>query len=152
MASNDAEAAVRAAAVTSLGVLDHESVFAHVLLRLVDEAREVRAAGARALSRLSFDRADAYVRVIETESAETLASVAAAVMGAGMASQAIDRLTSEDRRQAYEAFSLLSLLVKAGEVELILKSIAEHRDIDVASGAYTLPRLDGRARYIEKIK
>jgi len=33
---------------------------------LSDETREVRAAAARSLSRLSFDRADAYVRVIES--------------------------------------------------------------------------------------
>lgn len=152
LASNDAEVAVRAAAVTSLGALDHESVFAHVLMRLVDEAREVRAAAARALSRLSFDRADAYVRVIETADEATLATVAAALTGAGMAAQAVDRLISEDRRQAYEAFSLLSLLVKAGEIEALLTGIAEHRDLGVRLALVRFLGLTGGALYIEHLK
>lgn len=151
LASNDAEVAVRAAAVTSLGALDHESVFAHVLMRLVDEAREVRAAAARALSRLSFDRADAYVRVIETADERTLAAVAAALTGAGMAAQAVDRLISEDRRQAYEAFSLLSLLVKAGEIEALLTGIAEHRDLGVRLALVRFLGLTGGALYIERL-
>jgi HEAT repeat protein len=152
LASKDTEVAVRAAAVTSLGALDHESVFAHILMRLIDEAREVRAAAARALSRLSFDRADAYVRVIETADAETLAAVAAALTGAGMAAQAIDRLISDDRRQAYEAFSLLSLLVKSGEVEALLTGIAEHRDLGVRLALVRFLGLTGGALYIERLK
>ena len=68
-----------------------------------DEAREVRAAAARALSRLSFDRADAYVRVLESTDMQTLRDVAQACVKAGLAAQAISRLASEDRRQAYLA-------------------------------------------------
>jgi hypothetical protein len=49
-ASHDADTAVRSAAVTALGVIDHESVFAPVLIALADDTREVRAAAARALS------------------------------------------------------------------------------------------------------
>jgi HEAT repeat protein len=131
MAQANAEPAERAAAVTSLGVIDHESVFAPVIIALADEAREVRAAAARALSRLSFDRADAYIRVIESADAKTLRAVARACTKAGLASQAISRLASEDRRQAYEAFSLLSLCVKAGEAQSILDTVECHRDLEV---------------------
>ena len=131
MAQANAEPAERAAAVTSLGVIDHESVFAPVIIALADEAREVRAAAARALSRLSFDRADAYIRVIESADSKTLRAVARACTKAGLASQAISRLASEDRRQAYEAFSLLSLCVKAGEVQSILDTVECHRDLEV---------------------
>jgi HEAT repeat protein len=131
MAREDAEAAVRSAAVTSLGLINHESVFAHVIVALADEAREVRAAAARALSRLSFDRADAYVRVMECSDAESLAEVARACVKAGLAAQAINRLASEDRRQAYEAFSLLSLCAKAGETRPIVETVECHRDIEV---------------------
>ncbi|HYE14016.1 MAG TPA: HEAT repeat domain-containing protein, partial [Pyrinomonadaceae bacterium] len=131
LAMRDPEAAVRAAAATSLGVINHESVFVPVLVSLADESREVRAAAARALSRLSFDRADAYVRVLETAGAETLSEVAHACVKAGLASQAISRLASEDRRQAYEAFSLLSLVVKAGETQPVLDTVECHRDTEV---------------------
>ena len=83
------------------------------------------------MSRLSFDRADAYVRVIESADAEALRDVAHAAVKAGLAAQAISRLTSEDRRQAYEAFTLLSLCAKAGEAQPILDTVECHRDIEV---------------------
>jgi HEAT repeat protein len=127
-ARHDAEDAVRAAAVNSLGLINHESVFASILIALADEAREVRAAAARALSRLGFERAEAYVRVAETADPHTLRDVARACVKAGLAAQSVGRLASEDRRQAYEAFSLLSLCVGGGEVGPVLDAIGSHRD------------------------
>ncbi len=70
MVIEDSEPSVRAAAVASLGSIDHESVFAPVLIGLGDESRIVRAAAARTLTGLHFDRADAYVRVMETAEPE----------------------------------------------------------------------------------
>ncbi|MBA3239801.1 MAG: hypothetical protein H0T60_01075, partial [Acidobacteria bacterium] len=97
-----------------------------------------RAAAARALSRLNFDRADAYVRVIDNSDVETLGEVARACVKSGLAAQAINRLASQDRRQAYEAFSLLSLAVKAGETQPILDAVECHRDIEVRLAAIRL--------------
>jgi HEAT repeat protein len=151
MAQANAEPAERAAAVTSLGVIDHESVFAPVIIALADEAREVRAAAARALSRLSFDRADAYIRVIESADAKTLRAVARACTKAGLASQAISRLASEDRRQAYEAFSLLSLCVKAGEVQSILDTVECHRDLEVRLACVNLLATSSQPEICEQL-
>jgi HEAT repeat protein len=131
LAANDAESAVRSAAVTSLGEIEHESVFASVLMAFADEAREVRAAAARSLSRMNFDRSEGYVRLIETADAQTLGKVAHACTKAGMVGQAIDRVISEDRRLAYEAYSLLSLLVKANETKPLLEAIKSHRETSV---------------------
>jgi HEAT repeat protein len=129
-ACGDAESAVRSAAVNSLGLINHESVFAHVIIALADEAREVRAAAARSLSRLSFDRADAYVRLAETTDVRTVREVARACVKAGLAAQAVGRLTSEDRRQAFESFSLLSLCVSGGQAAPVVEAVECHRDID----------------------
>jgi HEAT repeat protein len=129
-AAKDEEPAVRSAAVTSLGLINHESVFGQVIVALADEAREVRAAAARAISRLSFDRADAYVRLVETSDARTLRDVARACVKAGLAAQAVGRLTSEDRRQAYEAFSLLALCVNGGETQPLVEAVEAHQSID----------------------
>jgi HEAT repeat protein len=145
LAANDRDAAVRAAAVTSLGNIGHETVFPSILLSMADEAREVRAAAARALSRLGFDRADAYVRVSETADAETLRHLASACVGAGLANQALSRLASDDRRQAYEAFSLLSLVAKGGQSDLILRVVEEHKDLNVRLAASRLLGLMGNA-------
>jgi HEAT repeat protein len=131
MAINDSEASVRSAAVTSLGLVDHESVFAPVLIALADESHSVQAAAAHALNSLRFDRGDGYVRVVETAEAQTLQKVAQACVKTGIVSQAIDRLASEDRRQAYESFSLFSLLARANETEPILETIEQHPDDNV---------------------
>ncbi|HEY0006037.1 MAG TPA: HEAT repeat domain-containing protein [Pyrinomonadaceae bacterium] len=152
IAARDEESSVRAAAISSLGAIDHESVFAPVLIALADEAREVRAAAARALSRLSFDRADAYVRVLETADAETLRGVARACIEAGIVAQVIDRLSSEDRRQAYEAFSMLSLLAKSNEIGPLLEAIANHADINVRLAATRLLGLSGGPEVSEQLR
>jgi HEAT repeat protein len=128
MVINDLDPAVRAAAVASLGAIDHESVLAPVLIGLADESRIVRAAAARTLTSLHFDRADAYVRVMETSDQETLQHVARACISTGLVAQAVDRLASEDRHQAYEAFSLFSLLARAKEVQPIIDVIENHQD------------------------
>lgn len=151
MALHDPEPAVRSAAVTSLGLIDHESVFVHVAIALADEAREVRAAAARAVSRLSFDRADAYVRVIESMDEEMLRDVAQACVKAGLTAQAISRLSSEDRRQAYEAFALLSLVAKAGEIEPILETIECNRDIEVRLTCIRLLDLSSQPQLCQRL-
>jgi HEAT repeat protein len=131
LALEDPDSGIRSAAVTGLGAIDHESVFATVLIALADDAREVRAAAARTLNGLHFDRANAYVRVMETADKQTLQTVARACVKTGIAAQAIDRLTSEERHQAYEAFSLFSLLARANETKPILDTIQNHKDEEV---------------------
>jgi HEAT repeat protein len=126
----DPVSAVRALAISSLAFINHESVFPAILIAMADESRGVRAAAARSLSRLSFDRSDAYMRVTETDDAETLRDVAQACIKAGIAAQGIDRLASGDH-QAYEALSVVSLLVKANAVEPLLEAIANHPSMDV---------------------
>ena len=131
VARNDSEPAIRSQAIVALAAIDHESVFATVLLGLSDETREVRAAAARSLSRFSFDRADAYVRVIESGDEETIQNVAKACIQAGIVSQNLDRLASSDHRQAYETFTLICLLAKAKMSEPILDAISDHSSIEV---------------------
>jgi HEAT repeat protein len=140
--------------VTSLSEIEHESVFAPIIIAFGDDAREVRAAAARALSRMNFDRGEGYVRLIETADAETLRKVAQACIKAGMVGQAIDRIISEDRRLAYEAFSLLSLLAKSGEIEPLVDAICEHGEVNVRLALVRLlgttgqPELSGTLRHL----
>jgi hypothetical protein len=135
VARNDSEANNRSIAISSLGSIDHESVFPAILIGMADDTREVRAAAARALNRLSFDRADAYVRVIETSDQETIRDVACACIQAGIVSQNLDRLASSDHRQAYETFSLICLLAKADMNDPILDAITSHPNMDVRLNA-----------------
>jgi len=150
-ALHDPDSTVRSAAVSALGSIDHESVFAPVLIALADETPEVRAAAARTLSGLHFDRAAAYTRVMQTADPETLQVFAQACIKTGVVSQAADRLASEDRRQAHEAFCLFSLLARAGETKPIFDVIENDKDdgvrlcavrvLSVAGGVDTVPKL-----------
>jgi hypothetical protein len=121
-------------------------------MAFADEAREVRAAAARALSRLNFNRADAYVRLIETADTATLSGVAHACVTAEMAKQAVERLASEDRRQAYEAFTLLSLLARAGVAAPILEAIREHRSEDVRLAAIKVLSIFGQPSVLQDVR
>jgi hypothetical protein len=64
----------------------------------------------------------------------------------------LSRLASEDRRQAYEAFSLLSLVAKGGQADLIMRVVEEHQDLNMRLAAARLlglmcdAELDARLR------
>ena len=152
VARTDQQASIRALAISSLASINHESVFPSVLIGMADESREVRAAAARSLSRLSFDRADAYVRVMETHDVEALRDVAEACIKAGIVSQGIDRLASTDRRQVYEAFSIVSLLTKANMIEPILDAVANHPNVDLRLTAVRLLRTTSQPAVLEQLQ
>jgi HEAT repeat protein len=50
---------------------------------------------------------------------------------------------SEDRRQAYEAFSLLTLLAKSGETTPLVSAIEQHQDVNVRLSAVRLLGMAG---------
>lgn len=152
VAREDSEPAIRSQAISSLGSINHQSVFPGILLGLSDEAREVRAAAARSLNRLSFDRADAYARVIESSDDETIQAVAKACIQAGIVSQNLDRLSASDHRQAYETFTLICLLAKARINEPILDAIANHPKPDVRIKAVHLLACTGQPEVVEQLR
>jgi HEAT repeat protein len=151
-ALHDSDPSVRSAAVTALGSIDHESVFAPVLIALADDTREVRAAAARTLSSLHFDRGAAYARMMKNADEQTLKEFARACVTTGIVSQAVDRLTSEDRRQAHEAFSLFSVLAKAGETQPIFDVIENHKELPVRLAAVRVLSVAGRPEVAPKLR
>jgi HEAT repeat protein len=125
LAADQNEPVLRAAAITALGEIDHTSVFVPIIIALVEDAREVRAAAARALSGLSIDRADAYALVVQQSDPDTRHAVALACIKSGIARQAIERLSSVDKRQAYEAFATLAVLASSNEIATILDAMGQ---------------------------
>lgn len=127
----DLSSAIRSKAVTILSEFNHESVFEAILLACADPTREVRAAAARAFSRLSFDRADAWARIIETNEKGRMVHAARAAIEGGFVERSFERLTHRDKNYSYEAFTLAALLIKAGEVQQISEAISKKRDLKV---------------------
>jgi HEAT repeat protein len=149
---NDAEPGVRAFAVSSLACINHESVFPAMLLALADESREVRASAARSMSRLSFDRSGAYVRLLQSDDHATLKEFATACVNAGMVSQNIDRLATSDQRQAYEAFSLISLLAKAETTDTLVDAISNHSNMNVRLSVVHLLAATGESHVFSRLQ
>jgi HEAT repeat protein len=152
VARHDSEAVVRALALSSLASLDHESVFPSVLIGMADDSREVRAAAARALSRLSFDRASGYIHVLQAADEELLRDVAHACIKAGIVSQNVDRLASVDRRQAYESFALVGLLAKAHMIDPLLEAISHHSNDTICMNAIRLLGSTGEPYVFDRLE
>ncbi len=127
----DLSSNLRSKAVSVLADFDHESVFETILLCCADPTREVRAAAARGLFRLSFDRADAWSRIAETYDEFKMRQAALSAKEADLVKRSFDRLVHQDHKIAYEAVTLLSLMIKAGEIEEIFKAIETHQDSNV---------------------
>ncbi len=124
----DLSSNLRSKAVTTLTDFDHESVFETILLACADPTREVRAAAARGLFRLSFDRSHAWKRIIETRDDFRMSQASRAAIEAGIVVKSFDRLVHEDIKVAYEAFVLVALLIHAGETKEMFEAIREHKD------------------------
>lgn len=127
----DLSSNLRSKAVSVLSEFDHESVFETILLASADPTREVRAAAARGLTKLNFDRADAWTRISETGEEGRIKQTARAAIESGFVDMSFDRLVHPDHRHAYEAFTLMALLIKAGETEKIFDKLQNHRDLTV---------------------
>jgi len=124
----DLSSNLRSKAVSVLTDIDHESVFETIILACADPTREVRAAAARGLFRLSFDRANAWKHLIDTRDEFRMSHASRAAVEAGIVAKTFERLVHEDMRIAYEAFVLVALLIKAGEMKDIFDAIKDHRD------------------------
>ncbi len=152
VAWTDSEAAIRSQAITSLAAINHESVFPAVLIGMADESREVRAAAARSLTHLSFDRTDAYIRVLETQDHELQVAVAKACIKSGIVSQGIDRLAIGDRRQCYETFAIISLLAKSGQTESVVDAVINHPNLDIRLTVVRLLTNTGEPEVFEQLR
>ncbi len=135
VAHYDLSQRLRVAAVVALGELDHQAVFEPILLACADMSREVKAAAARTLIKLNIDRADCFSQILQSEDEERIRMAALSCQESGLAERAFDRLLSEDFRQAYEAFVILTLLVCAKHPELIFQTIESNRNPKISLAA-----------------
>lgn len=128
----DLSSGLRSKAVSILTDFDHDSVFEALLLACADPTREVRAAAARGIFRLSFDRADAWTRIMESGDEFRMRHAARAATEANLVR--FDRLVHEEKNVAYEAFTLTALLLKTGETEQVFDALKNHPDPNVQKG------------------
>jgi hypothetical protein len=134
----------RCAAVTALPQLGGEDAFAHISAAFDDPAVEVRNAAARAMFGFQTDRAASFTRALREGSPDRRRKIGAALASSGLATEAIGNLTGESREKTYDAFSLLFLMSKAGEVQPLLRAIEEHSNVEVRLAVVKLLALSGQ--------
>lgn len=127
----DLSSTLRSKALTILADFDHESVFEAVVLACADPTREVRAAAARALFRVNFNRADAWSRIALSGNKGHMIQMARAAIEGDLVKRSFERLVHKDAKYSYEAYALLNLLIKAGETDVIFESLKNHPDMNV---------------------
>ncbi len=129
LTSNDASKRERA--LHDLAQLDENEAFGLIAGLFDDASPDVRNAAARALYEFRPDRAASFTRALRDGSPQLRRHIAAALDGSGLATEAIDNLVGEGREKTYDAFSLLFLMAKAGEVQSLLQTIEKHPDVAV---------------------
>jgi HEAT repeat protein len=138
------DASERAASVLALSRLNTDEAFEQICDAFDDRAEEVRNAAARAIYDLSEDRADSFTRALRESPVERRRNIGAALAGSGLAEEAIGNLTGESRDKTYDAFSLLFLMAKAGEVAPLIRAIESHHDNEVRLAVVKLLALSGQ--------
>jgi HEAT repeat protein len=134
----------RAAAVADLARVGGDDSFREINAAFDDPAVEVRNAAARSLFHLGTDRAATFTRALRESPPERRRKIGAALASSGLASEAIGQLMGESREKTYDAFSLLFLMSKAGEVQPLMRAIEEHPNNEVRLAVVKLLALSGQ--------
>ncbi|HEX8117079.1 MAG TPA: HEAT repeat domain-containing protein [Pyrinomonadaceae bacterium] len=134
----------RASAIVELSHVDTDEAFQQICAAFDDDSKEVRSAAARALYELRSDRAESFTRALREASPERRREIGASIAESGLASESISQLTGESRERTYEAFSLLFLMAKAGEVQPLLRAIESHPSNEVRLAVVKLLALSGQ--------
>jgi len=138
------EPSERAAAVTDLARVGGDDSFREISAAFDDPSVEVRNAAARSLFNLNTDRAATFTRALREAPPERRRKIGSALASSGLASEAIGQLMGESREKTYDAFSLLFLMSKAGEVQPLMRAIEEHPNSEVRLAVVKLLALSGQ--------
>jgi HEAT repeat protein len=136
--------AARAAAVEELGNVGGEDAFREISTRFDDPSPDVRNAAARALFAINPDRAGSFTRALREASPERRRNIGSSLSSSGLATEAIGHLMGESRETTYDAFSLLFLMAKAGEVHPLMRAVEEHPNNEVRLAVVKLLALSGQ--------
>ncbi|HEY5073747.1 MAG TPA: hypothetical protein VII34_03560, partial [Pyrinomonadaceae bacterium] len=143
-----ANSSERAAALADLAEAGGDDAFRLITRSFDDTSVEVRNAAARALYHLHPDLSASFTRALREAAPERRRKIGAAIAGSGLAANAINSLTGEGRDRTYDAFSMLFLMAKAGEVQPLMQAIAKHPNREVQLTAVKLLALSNQPQIL----
>jgi len=120
----------RAAALFEVARISSDDAFHLITEAFDDEAAEVRNSAARALFEFQPDRAASFTAALRQGSQARRRRIGTALAESGLAREAIGNLICDNRETTYDAFSVLFLMAKAGEVEPLMRAIEDHLDVE----------------------
>lgn len=127
-----------------------EEAFNRISQGFDDPREETRDDAARALFRLSKRRVDYLNRAIEEGGDERRRHIGSAIVSSGLAKEMIERLLSENREVVYEALSVLFVMAKLGEINLLRDMSQNHPNVEVRRATTKLLVLAGRGDMVPK--
>ena len=99
---------------------------------------------------LKADRAASLTRALREAQPDRRRRIGAAFAGSGLASQAINGLSGEGREVTYDAFTILFLMAKAGEVQPLIETIENHSNIAVRLAVTKLLAFSNQAQVVAR--
>src|SRR5205085_7776220 len=142
----------RAAALVDLAEAGGEESFTLITKSFDDPSVEVRNAAARALYSLNPEMANTFTRALREASPERRRKIGSAIAASGLAANEINSLTGEGRYRTYDAFSILFLMAKAGEVQPLMQAIAKNQNSEVRLTAVKLLALSNQHQVLPGLR
>jgi HEAT repeat protein len=149
---NSSSSVDRSAALTDLAELGGADAFRLITCAFDDQVADVRNAAARALYTFQSDCAASFTRALKEGTPDRRRKIGAALASSGLASEAIANLTAESGATTYDAFSLLFLMAKAGEVQPLMKAIEDDPNLEVRLAVVKLLALSGQREIIPALR
>ncbi|MCA1606547.1 MAG: HEAT repeat domain-containing protein, partial [Acidobacteria bacterium] len=143
-----AEPYEREAALAEVVRVGGDDAFRCISRAFDDQSAEVRNAAARALYDLQPDRAATFTRALREGTPDRRRKIGQALAASGLAKAAIGNLTGESREKTYDAFSLLFLMAKAGEVQPLMQAIEDYPNVEVRIAVVKLLALSGQPEVV----
>jgi hypothetical protein len=98
------------------------------------------------------NRADSFTRALREASPDRRNRIAKALDRSGLAAEAVDGLAGESRERTYDSFSILFLMAKAGETEMLLKTIEHHPNMSVQLSVIKLLTFSNQPDIVAKFR
>src|SRR5262249_45691244 len=123
------ESQERIQALNEIAQSGTEGAFQTITEAFDDSMVEARNAAARALYNWQSHRAAAFARALREARPDRRRRIGSALATSGLAAEAVANLNGASRENTYDAFSLLFLMAKTGEIESLIEIFESHPNV-----------------------